>query len=238
MIKFQFPVNFIYISQPFKKSSHLGIDLGFSSKGICGGKNQPVYAPQDGTIEKVVSNYQKQDKTGTSYGNYIIINHGNGFKTRVAHLKYGSISVKAKDKVTRGQQLAKMGNTGRTSGNHTHYEVIKNGKVVNPLDYTYYTDKQTIADVTKKAYSLKKYVEDVKPTPTPTPTPTYVFKKGDKVQIIGKGNSQADGKGKSAGGIGYKRTIKKIHDGKKYPYQVGNLLGTTGFYQEKALKKI
>ena len=67
-----------------------------------------------------------------------------------------------------------------------------------------------------------------------------VFVEGCKVEIIGTGNGQADGKGKTAYGIGYKRKIKKVLDKSKYPYpyKVGNALGTTGFYKASALKKI
>ncbi len=64
------------------------------------------------------------------------------------------------------------------------------------------------------------------------------FKVGDKVKIVNKGNSQADGKGHNAYGYGWTRTIKQIHTGKKFPYQVGTALGTTGFYTKEALKKI
>ena len=61
---------------------------------------------------------------------------------------------------------------------------------------------------------------------------------GDRVKIIGKGNGASDGSSNTAGGIGWERQILKIHNGKKYPYQVGNSTGTTGFYQASALQKI
>lgn len=81
---------------------------------------------------------------------------------------------------------------------------------------------------------------ETKPTETTKPSsePKKSLEKGDKVQIIGNGNSQASGKGYTAGGIGYKRKIKDYIAGAKYPYKVGNAFGTTGWYQEKALKKI
>ena len=161
-MKLQFPVNFIYISQPYKGSSHLGIDLGWASTGECGGSKQPVYAPADGVIEKIVSNYTTQDSTGSSYGNYILIKHDNGYKTRVAHLRHGTLKVKKGDKVTRGQRIATMGSTGRSDGPHVHYEVIKDGSTIDPLKVTYYTSDQIIASVTKKSYNLKKYPEDAK----------------------------------------------------------------------------
>lgn len=65
------------------------------------------------------------------------------------------------------------------------------------------------------------------------------LKKGDKIQIISKGNARKDGKGKTSYGIGYKRYILDYYPGQPYPYRVGNRLGvTTGYYAEKALKKI
>lgn len=63
------------------------------------------------------------------------------------------------------------------------------------------------------------------------------FKVGDSVKIIAAGNSQSNGKGKVAGGIGWIRTIKRIYKDRAYPYQVGDNSGTTGFYKGNALKK-
>ena len=153
-MKLLYPVKYIYISQGFSKT-HLGIDLGWE-KGICGGKNQPVYAPGDGEVIKIVNNYDTRDDSGSSYGNYILIRHDDNTKTRVAHLKYNSCKVKKGDIVKRGQRIATMGDTGHATGYHTHYEVIKNDKCVDPIKYTYYTDEYIIANVTKREYKLKK----------------------------------------------------------------------------------
>lgn len=66
-----------------------------------------------------------------------------------------------------------------------------------------------------------------------------VLKVGDKVKIIGKGNGQANGNGRTAGGIGLTRYIYKIYNGSPYPYRVGYMSGiTTGFYKADALRKI
>lgn len=83
--------------------------------------------------------------------------------------------------------------------------------------------------------SIKKYEE---PTPTPTPAPSTELKVGDAVEIIGTGNGSAYGGSSVAYGIGWKRQILKIWEGKSYPYQVGNNKATTGFYKKEALKKI
>lgn len=85
--------------------------------------------------------------------------------------------------------------------------------------------------------SIKKY-EEPTPTPAPTPVPSTELNVGDAVEIIGTGNGSAYGGSNTAYGIGWKRQILKIWNGKPYPYQVGNNTGTTGFYKKEALKKI
>ncbi len=85
--------------------------------------------------------------------------------------------------------------------------------------------------------SIKKY-EEPTPAPTPTPAPSTELNVGDAVEIIGTGNGSAYGGSNTAYGIGWKRQILKIWNGKPYPYQVGNNTGTTGFYKREALKKI
>lgn len=69
------------------------------------------------------------------YGNLVEIDHGNGIKTRYGHNDV--ISVEIGDVVTKGQTIALMGNTGRSTGAHVHYEVIKNGHQIDPLPYIY-----------------------------------------------------------------------------------------------------
>lgn len=67
----------------------------------------------------------------------------------------------------------------------------------------------------------------------------YKYKVGDKVKIIAKGNSRADGKGKVSGGVGWKRYVLAVHDGAEYPYQLGNILKiTTGYYKEDAIEGV
>lgn len=84
-----------------------------------------VYASEYGIVEK--SYYS------ASYGYNVLINHGNGYKTRYAHLK--KLKVYAGEKVGKGDLIGLSGNTGESTGPHLHYEVIKDGKRVNPLNY-------------------------------------------------------------------------------------------------------
>ena len=82
---------------------------------------------------------------------------------------------------------------------------------------------------------------DIRMYTEPTPAPSPVDKTlhiGDKVKIVGTGNGASDGSSNTAYGIGWTREILKIYSGRKFPYQVGNSTGTTGFYPESSLEKL
>jgi murein DD-endopeptidase MepM/ murein hydrolase activator NlpD len=85
----------------------------------------PIYATADGVIS--FSGW------GNGYGNLVKIDHAFGIETRYAHLS--KILVKSGQRVSRGQQIGAMGNTGRSTGTHLHYEVRVHGKPVNPMIY-------------------------------------------------------------------------------------------------------
>jgi hypothetical protein len=89
-----------------------------------------VHVTGDGTVEQV--NY-----SFSGYGNEIVVNHGYGYRTRYAHLS--RFKVRPGQKVTRGEVIGNTGNTGKSTGPHLHYEVLKNGAAVNPV-YFYYND--------------------------------------------------------------------------------------------------
>jgi murein DD-endopeptidase MepM/ murein hydrolase activator NlpD len=69
------------------------------------------------------------------YGNLVEIDHGEGLVTRYGHNKL--VNVKIGDVVTKGQVIAEMGNTGRSTGAHVHYEVLRKGQQLDPLPYVY-----------------------------------------------------------------------------------------------------
>ncbi|MBP7496058.1 MAG: M23 family metallopeptidase [Bacteroidales bacterium] len=96
---------------------HSGID-------ITARMGTPVYATGDGTI-------QKNEFSGL--GIACVINHGYGYKTVYGHLS--KLAVRPGQKIKRGQVIGYIGNTGISVGPHLHYEVIKNGKYVNPVNY-------------------------------------------------------------------------------------------------------
>ena len=95
---------------------HPGLD-------IAGDKGQAVYATADG----VVSHAGRQG----AYGNLITIDHGFGLETRYGHLS--GFQVRQGDRVQRGDLIGRLGATGRATGTHLHYEVLANGRLLNPL---------------------------------------------------------------------------------------------------------
>lgn len=70
-----------------------------------------------------------------SYGNVVIIEHGNNIRTLYAHIRHGGIKVKPGQHVERGQKIAEVGSTGRSTGPHLHFEVHENGVQVDPMKY-------------------------------------------------------------------------------------------------------
>jgi len=87
----------------------------------------PIYAADSGTVEISQGGYNG------GYGNTILINHGGGKKTRYGHAS--KLLVKKGEEVEKGQLIALMGSTGRSTGSHLHFEVIINGTRYNPLNY-------------------------------------------------------------------------------------------------------
>ena len=113
---------FGYRISPFtnKREFHKGLD-------ICAKMGAPIVAPADGVVSYVGKNY--------GYGNVVVLNHNNGLKTKYAHLEKSL--VKKGQSVKRGEQIAQVGKTGRSTGPHLHYEVHLNGVAVDPLRYIF-----------------------------------------------------------------------------------------------------
>jgi murein DD-endopeptidase MepM/ murein hydrolase activator NlpD len=107
-------------ADPFtgKKEFHKGVDLA-------GKEGSPVLSVGDGIVTWVGKR--------TGYGNLVEITHGNGYVTRYGHNK--KLLVAVGDTVKKGQQIAVLGSTGRSTGPHVHYEVVHNGQQVNPSKY-------------------------------------------------------------------------------------------------------
>ena len=103
-----------------------------------------IVAMADGKVERTIDNcnINTNGKNWNTYdpnnpGNIVIIDHGNGYKTRYYHLQYKSVKVKAGDYVKAGQPIGEMGNTGHSFGGHLHLEVRLNGVQVDPYDYVF-----------------------------------------------------------------------------------------------------
>ncbi|WP_309662610.1 M23 family metallopeptidase [Sphingomonas sp.] len=113
-------------SDPFHAGAamHPGIDLA-------GPMGTPVYATADGTVMRAGWN-------SGGYGNLVELDHGRGIATRYGHMS--AILVNPGDHITRGQQIGRMGSTGRSTGCHLHYEVRIDGRPVNPVPFMKATD--------------------------------------------------------------------------------------------------
>lgn len=104
-------------------SSHKGVD-------ICAPAGTPIYASASGVVSK--AGYERNG-AGSGYGYSIIINHGNGYSTVYAHCL--SLTVSAGQAVSQGQLIGYVGSTGRSSGNHCHFEIRYNGRYLPPQNY-------------------------------------------------------------------------------------------------------
>ncbi len=155
---FRYPVNYIAITQYFKSGVHNGLDLGWNSNYY--GNEQPIYAAQTGTIIEIKNDYTTTDATGSSYGNYIKIKHDNNMYTLYAHLKYNSVTVKVGDQITQGTRIGTMGNTGRSNGNHLHFEIFEGATKVNPIKLTYVFKDQIISKNSDATEGLLFYTEE------------------------------------------------------------------------------
>lgn len=105
-------------SDPFtgEPGYHQGLDISTD-------KGQPVFATADGAVESA-------SYTG-DYGNLIVLTHGFGLMTRYGHLS--GFAVKPGQSVKRGAVIGYVGSTGRATGAHLHYEILANGRLINPL---------------------------------------------------------------------------------------------------------
>ncbi|MCM3638776.1 M23 family metallopeptidase [Sporosarcina luteola] len=116
---FKWPADGGYVSSQMGKRwgrVHQGIDIARPS-------SRSIFASDNGVVTDVGHH--------ATYGNRIIITHNNGYKTLYAHLS--SIEVKVGQTVPQGSKIGVMGSTGRSTGMHLHFEVIKNGSNINPL---------------------------------------------------------------------------------------------------------
>lgn len=126
------------------KPSGWPIDSGYITSGY-GSRTDPFtglrtthpgidFAAAEGSqVHAVASGIVTEAATANGYGELIEINHGNGYRTRYGH--NSKLLVKIGDRVLKGQPIALIGSTGRSTGPHVHFELVMNGNVVNPGQY-------------------------------------------------------------------------------------------------------
>ncbi|MCF2948592.1 M23 family metallopeptidase [Paraglaciecola aquimarina] len=123
------PINSGWLSSYYgvRKDPFSGLPTMHKGLDFAGKEGEPVKATGAGIVTWAGSRY--------GYGELVEIDHGQGLTTRYGHNK--KLNVKIGDVVTKGQDIAVMGNTGRSTGAHVHYEVLRKGKQQDPLPYVY-----------------------------------------------------------------------------------------------------
>ena len=114
---------FGYRTDPFTKARKMHEGMDFTAKS-----GTPIFATGDGVVERA-------DNGASGYGNHVVIRHGYGYETLYAHLS--RYKCRVGQRVKRGDIVGYVGSTGRSEAPHLHYEVHKNGAVVNPINFYY-----------------------------------------------------------------------------------------------------
>lgn len=124
---FLWPLPYTYhITSPFEMrwgTMHKGIDIAE------GGVHGATVRASDGGVVTIAGDLND------GYGNYVVIDHGNGYKTLYAH--GSAIYVTQGQYVSKGQPILAVGNSGNSYGSHLHFEIIENGTEVNPLNFDF-----------------------------------------------------------------------------------------------------
>lgn len=116
---------------------HTGIDFTAPT-------GTPIYATGNGRVVPAIDG-------GSGYGNHVVIDHGFGYKSLYGHMY--KTKVRIGQRVKRGELIGYVGNTGQSTGPHLHYEVIKNGNKINPINYFF-------NDLTEKDYAAIREIAD------------------------------------------------------------------------------
>lgn len=188
----------------YKKGMHNGIDVVGTGSTL-----DYIVAHSDGTVVQARNNYRTTDTSGGSYGNYVLIKHTNGYYTLYAHMKYNSVTVKAGQKVKKGQTIGYMGNTGYAFGAHLHFEVRdKNNVIINPTAYIN-ADLPSVNNNTSNS--------------TNSNTTTLKHKTGETVSYnkIYSSSTSAEALKPAVS----KGKITKIYTGTRNPYLIGDGIG-------------
>ncbi|MDD3284692.1 MAG: peptidoglycan DD-metalloendopeptidase family protein [Patescibacteria group bacterium] len=124
-----------YYDQNVGGGLHRAIDYTSNQgSGIIEGRD--VLSAYGGVVSNAINNVP--NNTGIDYGNYVKIDHGNGYETLYGHMLFGSVPVNVGDYVHQGQTIGNVGNTGNSTGPHLHFELIYNGEKVDPYGWYSY----------------------------------------------------------------------------------------------------
>ncbi len=119
------PGGFGWRTHPIYKTPEFHPGMDFAAA-----ENTEIHSTGDGVVERA-------DATASGYGNHVVINHGYGYETLYGHMT--KFIVHPGQQVKRGQLIGYVGSTGLSTAPHVHYEVHKNGQIVNPINF-YYND--------------------------------------------------------------------------------------------------
>ncbi|MGB0695792.1 MAG: peptidoglycan DD-metalloendopeptidase family protein [Rhodospirillaceae bacterium] len=154
------PINGARLSSGFGMRRHPVLGYSKMHRGLdfAAPRGTPIYAAGDGVVEKA-------SRFG-SYGHYIRLRHNSEFKTAYAHLKGYAKGIKAGARVKQGQVIGYVGSTGRSTGPHLHYEILRGGKQVNPMKVRFPSGKTLEGDMLT-AFQQERQSIDVALSRTP-----------------------------------------------------------------------
>lgn len=225
------------ITAPYGKYSdgtpHNGVDLGYRSDE----EENKVYSNSKGMVVEIQDGLDRtSDARGkASWGNFVLVKHPNGFYSRYAHLRKGSIKVTNGQEVDENTFLGVIGDSGNTFGRHLHFEVATGYSSSTRIDPTPYLTK-AIYEVENEDNDNDEKVEE--------------FKVGDKVVVTGRATSRSDGTGTQTAmytgnvndisDIRYVTKIVDLNAVRPYHISVGQTLGDRdrGWVGKEQIRKI
>lgn len=147
------PIAFGRVSSGFGMRKHPILGYSKMHKGVdfAAPRGTKIFAAADGVVEKKYYS--------SSYGNYILVRHAGGIKTAYAHMKGFASGVSQGTRVKQGQTIGFVGTTGRSTGPHLHYEVLKGGKQLNPKSVDLPTQNELSGKEKKRFNGLIASVE-------------------------------------------------------------------------------
>lgn len=147
------PVDGARLSSRFGKRKHpiLGYTRMHRGVDFAAPRGTPIMAAGDGVVEYA--------KTNGSYGRYLRIRHNSTYKSAYAHLKSFAKGIRVGSRVKQGQIVAYVGTTGRSTGPHLHYEIIRNNAQINPLSLKLPTGRKLKGDELKRFQANRATLE-------------------------------------------------------------------------------